>query len=191
LFNYPPVYAYNRGVLKDIEYAGYRIPAGWLVTISPMLTHRLPELYTDPDRFDPDRFAPPREEDKKHPLALMGFGHGSHRCLGMEFAQMEMKIVLSTLLRHCDWTVKPDYSAIAPNFAVELRSASDSLRTVQQKMQEYIDNGVRLGWLINPQNQQVEIYRPGQEVQVLRSPTSLSGEDVLAGFVLDLAQILS
>ncbi|MFS0519109.1 cytochrome P450 [Nostoc sp. UIC 10607] len=111
---YPPVYAYNRGVLKDIEYAGYRIPAGWFVTISPMLTHRLPELYTDPDRFDPDRFAPPREEDKKHPLALMGFGHGSHRCLGMEFAQMEMKIVLSTLLRHYDWTVKPDYSAIAP-----------------------------------------------------------------------------
>ncbi|MEH2264217.1 cytochrome P450 [Nostoc sp.] len=111
---YPPVYAYNRGVLKDIEYAGYRIPAGWFVTISPMLTHRLPELYTNPDGFDPNRFAPPREEDKKHPLALVGFGHGSHSCLGMEFAQMEMKIVLSTLLRHYDWTVKPDYSAIAP-----------------------------------------------------------------------------
>jgi cytochrome P450 len=79
-----------------------------------MLTHRLPELYTEPDRFDPDRFALPREEDKKHPLALVGFGHGSHSCLGMEFAQMEMKIVLSTLLRHYDWTVKPDYSAIAP-----------------------------------------------------------------------------
>ncbi|MEH2447945.1 MAG: cytochrome P450 [Nostoc sp.] len=111
---YPPVYAYNRGVLKDIEYAGYRIPAGWFVNISPMLTHRLPELYTDPDRFDPDRFAPPREENKKHPLALVGFGYGSHSCLGMEFAQMEMKIVLSTLLRHYDWTVKPDYSVIAP-----------------------------------------------------------------------------
>jgi len=111
---YPPVYAYNRGVLKDIEYAGYRIPAGWFVTISPMLTHRLPELYTDPDRFDPDRFAPPREEDKKHPFALIGFGGGSHSCLGMEFAQMEMKIVLSTLLRHYDWTVKPDYSTVTP-----------------------------------------------------------------------------
>ncbi|MDZ8224474.1 Uma2 family endonuclease [Nostoc sp. ChiVER01] len=80
---------------------------------------------------------------------------------------------------------------LAPDFAVELCSASDSLKTVQQKMQEYIDNGVRLGWLIDPQNQQVEIYRLGQEVEVLRSPTSLSGEDVLPGFVLDLTQILS
>ncbi|MEJ6486642.1 Uma2 family endonuclease [Nostoc punctiforme UO1] len=80
---------------------------------------------------------------------------------------------------------------LAPDFAVELLSASDSLKSVQQKMQEYIENGVRLGWLIDPQNQQVEIYRPGQEVEVLQSPTSLSGEDVLPGFILDLAQILS
>lgn len=79
---------------------------------------------------------------------------------------------------------------IAPDFAVELRSASDSLKTTQQKMQEYIDCGVRLGWLIDPQNQQVEIYRPGKDVEVLPSPTSLSGEDVLPGFVLDLTQIL-
>jgi Uma2 family endonuclease len=80
---------------------------------------------------------------------------------------------------------------MAPDFAVELRSASDSLKTVQQKMQEYIDNGVHLGWLIDPQNQRVEIYRPGKDVEVLQSPTSLSGEDVLPGFVLDLAQILN
>lgn len=79
-----------------------------------MLTHRLSELYTDPDRFDPDRFAPPREEDKKHPLALVGFGNGSHSCLGFEFAQMEMKIILSTLLRHYDWTVTPERSTVAP-----------------------------------------------------------------------------
>lgn len=79
----------------------------------------------------------------------------------------------------------------APDFAVELRSASDSLKTTQQKMQEYINCGVRLGWLIDPQNQQVEIYRPGKDVEVLPSPTSLSGEDVLPGFVLDLTQILN
>ncbi|MBD1805649.1 Uma2 family endonuclease [Microcoleus sp. FACHB-SPT15] len=80
---------------------------------------------------------------------------------------------------------------MAPDFAVELRSASDSLKTVQQKMQEYMDNGVRLGWLIDPQNQRVEIYRLGQDIEVLESSTSLSGEDVLPGFVLDLAQILN
>lgn len=80
---------------------------------------------------------------------------------------------------------------MAPDFAVELRSASDSLKTTQQKMHEYIDCGVRLGWLIDPQNQQVEIYRQGKDVEVLPLPTSLSGEDVLPGFVLDLTQILS
>jgi len=80
---------------------------------------------------------------------------------------------------------------MAPDFVAELRSATDSLETLRRKMQEYIDNGVGLGWLIDPQNQRVEIYRPGKEVEVLQSPTSLSGEDVLPGFVLNLAQILS
>ncbi|MBE9208099.1 Uma2 family endonuclease [Nostoc sp. LEGE 06077] len=80
---------------------------------------------------------------------------------------------------------------MAPDFVVELRSATDSLERLQRKMQEYIDNGVRLGWLIDPQNQRVEIYRLGQEVEVLQSPGSLSGEDILPGFILDLAQILS
>lgn len=90
--------------------------------------------------------------------------------------------------------VNPDptrFLPMAPDFAVELRSASDSLKTTQQKMQEYIDCGVRLGWLIDPQNQQVEIYRQDKDVEVLHSPPSLSGEDVLPGFVLDLTQILS
>jgi Uma2 family endonuclease len=80
---------------------------------------------------------------------------------------------------------------MAPDFAVELRSANDELKTLQKKMQEYIDNGVRLGWLIDPQNQRVEIYRIGQEIEVLQSPTSLSGEEVLPGFMLDLTDILS
>ncbi len=82
------------------------------------------------------------------------------------------------------------FMPMAPDFAVELRSANDSLRLLQQKMQEYFDCGVRLGWLIDPQNQQVEIYRLGQNVEILKSPSSLSGEDVLPGFVLDLTGIL-
>jgi Uma2 family endonuclease len=85
----------------------------------------------------------------------------------------------------------PDrFLPLAPDFVVELRSASDKLRPLQEKMQEYRNNGVRLGWLINLKDQQVEIYRPGQNVEVLQSPTSLSGEDVLPGFTLDLGQIL-
>ncbi len=78
---------------------------------------------------------------------------------------------------------------LAPDFVVELRSASDALKPLQTKMQEYIDNGVRLGWLIDPKNKRVEIYRPGQEVEVLESPISLSGEDVLPGFRLDLSPL--
>ena len=72
---------------------------------------------------------------------------------------------------------------------IELRSATDELEPLQAKMQEYMDNGVRLGWLINPQDRLVEIYRQGQQVEVLQSPTTLSGEDVLPGFVLNLQRI--
>lgn len=79
---------------------------------------------------------------------------------------------------------------MCPDFAVELVSESDDLADTQAKMREYIQNGLRLGWLINPQDKQVEIYRPNQEVEVLNSPSSLSGEDVLPGFILDLANVL-
>lgn len=72
---------------------------------------------------------------------------------------------------------------------VELRSKSDNLRPLQDKMQEYLDSGLRLGWLIDPKNRQVEIYRQGQDKQVLEDPTNLSGEDVLWGFVLNLQPI--
>jgi Uma2 family endonuclease len=82
------------------------------------------------------------------------------------------------------------FPPICPDFVVELRSPSDSLKTLQDKMQEYMDNGARLGWLLNPQDQQVEIYRQGQDKEVLSAPTSLSGEEVLPGFVLDLRGIL-
>jgi Uma2 family endonuclease len=78
---------------------------------------------------------------------------------------------------------------LAPDFVVELRSQSDTLKPLQTKMQEYIDNGVRLGWLIDPKNQRVEIYRLGQDVEVLESPVSLSGEDVLPRFSLDLSPL--
>jgi Uma2 family endonuclease len=86
---------------------------------------------------------------------------------------------------------KPEgFLPLAPDFAIELRSATDSARDIREKMKEYMDNGVRLGWFLNPQAKEVEIYRIGQEVEVLKAPASLSGEDVLPGFVLDLKGIL-
>jgi Uma2 family endonuclease len=69
-------------------------------------------------------------------------------------------------------------------------SPSDTLKTVQTKMQEYLDNGLQLGWLLNRKDRQVEIYRPEQTVEILRSPISLSGEAILPGFSLDLACII-
>jgi Uma2 family endonuclease len=81
------------------------------------------------------------------------------------------------------------FPPICPDFVIELRSPSDPLKPLQEKMQEYINNGTRLGWLINRKNRQVEIYRPGQEKEILDNPTTLSGEDVLPGFVLDLSLI--
>jgi Uma2 family endonuclease len=81
------------------------------------------------------------------------------------------------------------FPPLAPDFVIELRSATDELEPLQMKMQEYMENGVRLGWLINPQQRQVEVYRQGQPKETLNSPSSLSEEDVLAGFILDLSRI--
>jgi Uma2 family endonuclease len=78
---------------------------------------------------------------------------------------------------------------VVPDFAIELRSATDSLIDTQKKMVKYQRLGVRLGLLINPQNKQVEIYRLGKEIQVLESPMSVDCDDVLPGFVLSLAEI--
>ncbi len=76
------------------------------------------------------------------------------------------------------------FPPIAPDFVIELRSPTDDLELLRAKMQEYMDAGVRLGWMLNPQEQQVEIYRQGQLKEVRQLPTELSGEDVLPGFVL-------
>ncbi|MBO3462304.1 Uma2 family endonuclease [Aetokthonos hydrillicola Thurmond2011] len=81
---------------------------------------------------------------------------------------------------------KRKFPPIAPDFVIELRSATDDLKMLQSKMEEYIDSGVQLAWLINPQQQQVEIYRPKKALEVRNLPTELSGEDVLPGFSLIL-----
>jgi Uma2 family endonuclease len=81
---------------------------------------------------------------------------------------------------------KRKFPPIAPDFVIELRSATDDLKTLHQKMQEYMDAGVKLAWLINPQQQEVEIYRSGKDVELRNLPTELLGEDILPGFSLSL-----
>ena len=98
------------------------------------------------------------------------------------------------------WTLKSEIAKLSPesrkkfwhlcpNFVIELRSTSDRIRTVREKMREYIANGAQLGWLIDPQTRTVEIYRPDREPESLQSPDSVAGEGPVAGFVLHLRSV--
>jgi len=84
---------------------------------------------------------------------------------------------------------KRKFPNLAPNFVLELRSETDSLTETQAKLREYTENGVRLGWLINPLEKQVEIYHPGKATEVLDNPQQVSGEEVLPEFTLDLSLV--
>lgn len=81
------------------------------------------------------------------------------------------------------------FAPLCPDFIIELASETDDLDDLRAKMQEYLDNGCRLGWLIDPTTHQAEIYRPGQPAEVRQLPTTLSGEDVLPEFALNLREI--
>ncbi|MEH2260196.1 Uma2 family endonuclease [Nostoc sp.] len=84
---------------------------------------------------------------------------------------------------------KASFAPICPSFVIELRSSSDRLIKLQDKMQEYIDNGASLGWLIDRQNRKVYIYRPNRELEVLENPEAVTGNPELPGFVLRMAKI--
>ncbi|NCS35152.1 MAG: Uma2 family endonuclease [Microcystis aeruginosa G11-01] len=84
---------------------------------------------------------------------------------------------------------KERFLPLSPDFVIELMSASDNIETARKKMQEYLDNGTRLGWLINRKTREVEIYRQGQAVEILTNPESLSGENILPEFSLNLTLI--
>ncbi len=105
---YPPVAGGFRGVVKSFTYNGYYVPEGWQVLYGIEKTHRDRRVYTNPTDFDPDRFCPERAEHKKMEYSLVGFGGGPRFCLGYAFAQMEMKIFASLLLRNYRWELEPN-----------------------------------------------------------------------------------
>ena len=104
---YPPVPAGFRGVVEEFEFNGYRIPEGWTAIYMTNAAHRDPDVFTNPDDFDPDRFSPERDEGNV-PFSLVGFGGGARICIGYAFAQLEMKVLLSHLLRNYTWELVPD-----------------------------------------------------------------------------------
>ncbi|MGH8508033.1 MAG: cytochrome P450, partial [Gammaproteobacteria bacterium] len=95
---HPPLILLVRKVLSDMDCHGFHLRAGSMAMVSPALSHRLPAVFKDPERYDPERFAPPREEHKQGTHVLIGFGGGRHRCLGMHFAYMQIKALWSVLL---------------------------------------------------------------------------------------------
>lgn len=103
-----PVHSLARKTIKDTELLGHFIPAGTIVAVCPWFNHYLPEIWTDPLRFDPERFAEPRCEDR-HPFAWVPFGGGVHKCIGMGFGTQEVKTVVHHLLRRYRLTVPAGY----------------------------------------------------------------------------------
>lgn len=109
LRRYPPLPVIPRVAEADVEFAGMRIPAGAMVVVAPIHTHYMPEWFAAPERFDPERFAPGRAEDERHTHAWVPFGGGPHHCLGLRFAEMQVKAVMHQLLRRYRFRVEPGY----------------------------------------------------------------------------------
>jgi cytochrome P450 len=99
-----------RSTVRDIDLMGHYVPANSIIITQPGMNHRLPELWTEPDRFDPERFAEPRNEHKRHRYAFSPFGGGAHKCIGMIFGQLEIKAIMHRILREYRIELaSPDY----------------------------------------------------------------------------------
>lgn len=105
---YPPVSYGPRGVVEDFDFHGYHVPAGSHVFYAIAASHLIPSVFAVPMTFDPDRFAPPREEQKKTPYALVGFGGGPRICIGINFAKVEIKAMIAEILRRYTLELAPD-----------------------------------------------------------------------------------
>jgi cytochrome P450 len=106
---HPPLSTIPRLATREIELDGYWIPAGAMVAIYPLHTHRMQEWWTEPERFDPDRFAAGRAEQERHSYQFVPFGGGAHMCIGYRFAELQLKAILYQLARRYRWSIPPGY----------------------------------------------------------------------------------
>ena len=106
---HPPLPFMPRVTLADTEFAGYRVPAGVLVALAPIVVHRDPRHWTRPNTFDPERFSSERAEHKSHPYAFTPFGGGRHLCVGKRFGQLEIRSTLHQMLKKVRWSVPEGY----------------------------------------------------------------------------------
>ncbi len=110
LRRYPPLPVMPRVNTQAFEFGGYEIPAGCMVVVSPIHTHHMSEWWSDPFTWDPDRFGPERAEQERHTHSFAAFGGGPHMCLGMRFAESQVKLVMHHLLQRYRWTVPEGYT---------------------------------------------------------------------------------
>lgn len=129
---HPSVGGGFRGVVKEFEFKGFHVPAGWQLLYAIPETHRMSEIYSQPERFDPSRFSPERQEHKQRPFSLIGFGGGPRICIGIAFAKMEMKIIAAHLLRGYQWEILPNQSL--DNVRVPTSRPKDGLRVRFQSL---------------------------------------------------------
>ncbi len=106
---YPPLPTIPRAAVRDCEFEGFKIHAGDQVMVSPSFTHRMSEIWLEPDKFDPQRFDEHRAEDKAHRHAWIPFGGGAHKCLGIKFAELQIKLLLFHLLKNYQISVPTGY----------------------------------------------------------------------------------
>jgi cytochrome P450 len=109
LRRYPPLPVIPRVATEETAFDGYAIPAGTMVVIAPIHTHHMPEWWRAPFVFDPERFAPGRAEDERHSHSWAPFGGGPHHCLGLRFAELQVKAVIHQLVQRFRWSVPEGY----------------------------------------------------------------------------------
>jgi cytochrome P450 len=105
---YPPAWMFARTAIKDDEIGGYPVPAGSMMMLSPYVTHRLPQVWDEPDRFDPERFAPGRDAERPR-YAFFPFGGGPRMCIGNNFALMEAPALLAMIMQNFDFKLAEGY----------------------------------------------------------------------------------
>lgn len=107
---YPPLPVIPRIATRDFEFAGYRVERGTMVVVAPIHTHHMKEWWTEPFRFDPERFSASRAEDERHTHSWIPFGGGAHLCIGLRFAELQVKAVMHQLVQRYRWIVPEGYT---------------------------------------------------------------------------------
>ena len=125
---YPPAWIFNRSAVAADEICGYHIPANAIITVSPYVTHRLPEFWVNPEGFDPERFAPELAHNRPR-FAYFPFGGGPHQCIGQSFALIEAQLVLATIVQRYRLDLLPGH-VVTPVAAVTLRPRTSMPMTV-------------------------------------------------------------